>query len=163
MASEYDYAANRAKFVDGRGVRITSGLFEELADPDSGFKPSFKLADWRKVYIDVADPTGYNAARVLIGNWEHWLLLVANPRFKAALDEWNKEVEVKLRSQAVQQMMKISKTLSGTAAAKWLAEGGFTEHDGRRKKDKENEAATQKEVRSNVAEHAARLGIKAVK
>lgn len=157
------YEANRSRFVDGRGVRITTGLFEELANPESSFRPTFKLADWRKVYVETEDPTGYTAAAKLMGNWEHWLLLAANPVFAAHLAEWNKEVEIRLRSKAVKQMIKHSSTPSGVAAAKWLAEGGFVERDKRSKAAREEEAQREKAVRGSVAADAARLGLTRVK
>ncbi|CAB4170152.1 hypothetical protein UFOVP1528_32 [uncultured Caudovirales phage] len=152
--AEFDYEKFKPVLVDATGRKLTVGLFEELADPATGIKPVFKLSDWRKVYIEISDPTGYEAAKALIGNWDHWLALINNQRFAAEVARWNTEVEIKLRCEAIAQMVKHSKSGQGTTAAKWLAEGGFTARDKRNKKDKQDEEDTGQDVR----EHAKRLG-----
>lgn len=160
---EFDYEANRHRLIDSRGVRITAGLFKELADGDSSFTPTFSLADWRKTYVEVSDPTDYRAAKVLIGNWDHWLMLMQVARFAEEVKKWRIEVEVKLRSEAILSTIKHSKSIGGTAAAKWLAEGGYTSRDKRKKADKEEEAAIAKETKSKVKDDAERLGLSVVK
>lgn len=156
---KYDYEANKSKLIDSRGVRLTAGLFEELND--SGVTPVFKLSDWRKVYVDIADPTGYQAAMALIGDWEHWQLIAKSPAFAPHLEAWNREVEVKLRSDGLKQLIKQSKGPTGTAAARYLAEAGYARGDGRKKKKDSEEV--DKAVRASVAEDAKRLGLTRVK
>lgn len=156
----YDYEANKHLLVDSTGRRLTVGLFEEWADPTSSAKPIFRLGDWRKVYVEVGDPTDYKAALVLIGSWEHWQLLVDNPRFRAELESWRKEVEVKLRSEAIDHLKRHARDPKGTAAAKWLAEAGFNGEQvkrkpGRPKKDEEPAAEDGSRVRND----AKRLGL----
>src|SRR5690349_13466613 len=140
----FDYEAHRAQLIDSTGRKLTVGLFEELADPKSAIKPVFKLADWRKTYVDIADPTDYQAAMLLIGSWEHWQALVQNPSFFAHLEVWRREVEVKVRSEAIINLVKQSATPKGTPAAKWLAEAGFVPRNMRNKKQREEgEGAAQ--------------------
>lgn len=136
----FDYDTYRPVLLDSTGRKLTVGLFEELAEADASVKPVFKLSDWRTIYVDIADPTGYEAAKVLIGNWEHWQALVDNRRFAAELEKWNKEVEVKLRSAAVKNLIKQSQTDKGVAAAKWLAEAGFLPKPSKKKADDDNES-----------------------
>ena len=154
----FDYDTYKPVLLDSTGRKLTIGLFEELADPGSASKPVFKLSDWRKVYVDIADPTGYEAHIVLIGNWEHWQALVENKRFAAELEKWNKEVEIKLRSQAIKNLVKQSKTDKGTAAAKWLAEAGYAPKQSRKKQQTEEDGDS-----SRVSGDLKRLGIHAVK
>lgn len=159
----YDYEANKDKLIDARGVRLTVGLFEELNRGDTGIVPVFTLADWRKRYVAVGDPTGYAAALELIGDWEHWLLIARSPAFALHLVQWNLEVEAKLRSEGMRQLMKQSRLPTGTAAAKWLAEAGFVERDKRKKGAKKEEEQVSREARASVSDDAKRLGLVAVK
>ena len=153
-----DYESYKPVLLDSTGRKLTVGLFQELAEDKS--KAIFKLSDWRKVYVDIADPTDYEAALVLIGSWEHWLALVANKQFAAELEKWRAEVDVKLKSEALTELKKQSRSDKGTAAAKWLAENGYNPKKvGRPRKDKDEES----DVPRNVAADAGRLGIKLVK
>lgn len=154
----FDYEKFKPVLLDSTGRRLTVGLFEELSDGDGSTKPVFKLADWRKVYVDIADPTDYEAAMVLIGNWEHWLALVENKRFYAELVKWRQEVDVKLKSAAIKNLVKQSKSDKGTAAAKWLAEHGYAD---KAKKTKKQEDADPDN--SRVGSDAKRLGLAIVK
>lgn len=153
----YDYEANKHLLLDSTGRRITSGLFHELND--SGVTPIFHLADWKKVYVDIADPTEYRTAMALIGDWDHWKMLRGNPIVARYLDEWKAEVEIKLRSHAIVQMVAQSKTDKGTAAARWLAEAGFKEQT---KSSKKTDAAGKESI-ARARDDAARLGLVAIK
>lgn len=154
-----DYEANKHLFVlDGK--RITTGLFEETIDRGTTkWKAPFKLSDWKKVYLEACDPTEYRPAMELIGDWAHWKLLRESVRIKPIIDEWAMEVEVRIRSEALINMQKHAKKDGGTSAAKWIAEGGFTGRDNRRKEHKEIETRVQKEVTDRVNADAERLGL----
>jgi hypothetical protein len=155
----FDYEANKDKLLSSSGQRLTTQLFEELARGDVAAKPVFKLSDWRKKYVEIADPTGYEAAMELLGDWEHWLLLTKAPGFAAALKEWNEEVDVKLRSEGVKQLRKQAKLPTGTAAAKVLA--GI---EGKKAKPKAEEPGeSEKEIKRRTSDDARRLGLHAVK
>lgn len=155
----FDYAAHKPLLCDSLGRRLTTGLFEELADPSTATKPVFKLAEWRKRYVELADPTDYKAAMELIGDWDHWCALVANPVFKAILEDWRKEVVVKLKSEALIELRKRAKTENGTAAAKYLAEMGDEKKKTVSRTTRNNKAVEE----DRVAADAARIGLKAVK
>jgi hypothetical protein len=154
----YDYEANREKLHASNGNKLTTGLFAELIREDvSAATPVFKLSDWHKRYVEIADPTGYEAAMELIGNWEHWLLLCKAPSFAAEKAKWDAEVEAKLRSLAIKELKKQSKLPTGTAAAKLLA--GI---EGRKKKEPESKEQEQ-QAKARVSDDAKRLGIHRVK
>jgi len=152
----YNYKANESKLRDVMGRRLTTGLFEELADRTTAAPTMFKLSDWKQVYVTIADPTGYKAAMELIGDWDHWLQLVGNPIFKAHLDEWNKEVETVLKSESIAELRRQAKLPTGTSAAKYLTEKGYA-----KKEKKEKEGALPDVDRASS--DAKRLGLKAVK
>jgi hypothetical protein len=152
----FDYKANKHVLCDSLGRRLTTGLFQELADPLTKSKPVFKLVDWREVYIDIADPTDYKAAMELIGDWEHWKMLVANPVFNSHLEEWRAEVVTKIKSQAIVNLRTLALSPQGTAAAKYLAEHGYLPKKSTKKKEAKQEEDT-------TAEDAKRLGLRAVK
>lgn len=155
----FDYKKNKHLVCDTTGRRLTVGLFKEWDNPTA----PFSLETWHETYIRISDPTGYNAALELIGDWDHWQLLVANKRFSAELDEWNKEVAIKLSSEAIKQLVSHSKQKHGVAAAKWLAEHGFVLKNSKRKKEQqEADDSLDKEIRKNVAADAKRLGLTVV-
>ena len=145
----FDWEANKSLVTDSTGRRLTIGLFKELSDNPSA---PFSIADWRRIYVEIADPTDYKAAHVLIGQWEHWTMLTECKAFATELAKWRAEVEVKLRSEAIAELRKQAKTEKGTAAAKYLA--GEAAPRGRPPKKKEDDAAPETK---RVADDARRL------
>ena len=85
------------------------------------------LADWRRRFIEISDPTEYRGAIELLGSWNDWQAFKRNwPTFKnKILIDWLAEVEVKLRSEAISNICEQALSDKGTAAAKWLAEGKY--------------------------------------
>jgi hypothetical protein len=135
-------------------------LFKEFARPDVKFKPVYTLQEWKDVFLDCRDPSEYQPAQMLLGDWEHWLEVRNHVLIKPHVDKWQAELEVKLRSEAIQQMKSHAKQPGGTAAAKWLADKGYTDGSvkkpvGRPKKE-EVEVAP---IPSRIAGDMARLGI----
>jgi hypothetical protein len=155
----FDYKKNKHLVCDSTGRRLTAGLFIEWDNPTA----PFSLKEWRETYVRISDPTGYKAAMELIGDWEHWQLLEANKRFATELEDWNKQVAVKLSSEAIESLVAHSKEKHGVAAAKWLAEHGFVlKNNKRRKEQQESEDSLDKEIKKNVAADAKRLGLTVV-
>lgn len=148
---KFNYYTNKARLCDSLGRRITTGLFEELQSPGTVTPPAFKLVDWKRRYVEIGDPTGYKAMEELIGDWDHWQMLVDNPIFKAHLDEWNREVNTNIKSEAIAALRQQSKQPTGTTAAKYLAEHGYV------KKEKKHKEATEEP--SRVMGDMKRLGL----
>lgn len=148
----YDYQANKSSMLDSTGRRLSSGLFKELNGDQNAL---FSLEQWHKDYVKISDPTEYKAAMELIGDWEHWKFLRANPVIAKIFDEWKEEVATKLKSEAIKNLKDLAKTDKGAAAARWLAEGQFAPKKvGRPKKE---------EATGRPVEDAKRLGISVVK
>ena len=157
----FDYSSIKGKVVDSYGRRVVLSLFSEFVRTD--FTPIWSLHnDWKPIYLDVADPTEYETAMRLIGDYDHWLLIRNHPKIKPIIDKWAKEVEVKIRSEAIKQMTKHAKQPNGAAAAKWIAEGTFMKRVLKNKVDKEEEAEIQQEIATRVSDDMERLGLKAI-
>lgn len=110
---------------------------KRLKLPRGGQKPSrslfkqynpegpFDLNDWKQRYVDCCDPTEYKGALELCGSWDEWLRFKREwPGFVKIIEEWNNEVEVKIRSEAVMQLVK--KAADGEVnSAKFIAKGEY--------------------------------------
>lgn len=151
-----------AKYIDNMKRPVVVGLFKEWARPNAKFKPIYTLEEWREVYMRHADPTEYGPAMELLDDWDHWLLVRNHPTIKPIIDKWQIEVEVKVRSRAVQHMMKHSQGQNGAAAAKWLAEGGYNKSSAKTKEARIKEEKIQEEVDDRVSADIVRLGLKVV-
>jgi len=151
---------DRTKFLDGSGKRVILQLFKEFARPDVKFRPVYTLQEWKDVFLDCRDPSEYQPAQLLLGDWEHWVDVRNHPLIKPHVDKWQSELEVKLRSEAIHQIKSHAKQPGGTAAAKWLADKGYAEEGlkkalGRPKK----EVVELPPIPSRIAGDMARLGI----
>lgn len=116
---------DKTKFRDGSGKRVVLQLFKEFARVDVKFKPVYSLEEVKQVFLDCRDPSEYDVAMKVVGDWEHWEEIRNHPLIKPHVEKWHKELEVKLRSEAIKQMVSHSKQPGGTAAAKWLADKGY--------------------------------------
>ena len=126
-------------FKDVNGRWRTISLFDELSSVDSKLKypPIFLLREsedrdgltsMKRIYMEAMDPTEWKAAQRIFGCWDAWEALWNCPPFMAELEKWRNELQLKLRSLAVDQIIDTGLhggKSSGTqfAAAKWLAEG----------------------------------------
>lgn len=73
----------------------------------------------KKLYIAFADPTEYAFAMEYFGSWEHWKVLQECTWFKPILKEWRKDLEIKLRAEAIATVRDAAKH-GDVQAAKWL-------------------------------------------
>ena len=157
-----NYEENRDLFIDKLGRRLTLSLFVETARCDVLVKPVFKLSEWKKTYMEIADPTEYRTALELVGDWEHWMLLRNNKTLaETYFNKWAAELEIKLRSEGICAMVDGAKN-KNAVASKWLADGEFTQRDKRTKKGKEEEKKMEKGLSEKVKEDMERLGISVV-
>jgi hypothetical protein len=162
----FNWEADRQHLVDHLDHFLTVSLFEELKRPDVDRQPLFSLENWRRVYVYIADPTEYSTAMVLIGNWQHWQAMRANKTLAKHFDEWSQEVEIKLRSAGVLNMISLAGSTApgASASAKWLAEAGFvTDQRLKTKAGRKKEEDVKDQIKSRVATDAQRLGITVVK
>lgn len=132
--------------------------------PYPGLKPHV-VPSLRRIYLEIADPVEYNFSMEVLGSHRHWLILQDLSWFQPYLQEWRDTLDIKLRSDAVRSLRRISESMDeakALQAAKWLAEGSYK---ARREKGRPTEAQvvreTKKEasVRSLLQEDAERLGL----
>lgn len=100
--------------------RPTRGLFKEY-----NAEAEDSLQRWHEVFITACDPTEYSAALELAGSWEEWSRIKREwPEFaNVILPKWLEEVEIKIRSSSIVDL--INKSKMDTAAARFLAEGKY--------------------------------------
>jgi hypothetical protein len=130
------------KFKDSVGRFFTKGLFKETAIGEKKFV-LYTLEEAKQLYLSCDDITGYEFASNHLGGWKHWIALHNSPTLEPILREWEEELEVKLRSQAIKNIMTLSVTDKGYQASKFLADRGWkVKETGRPTKE-----AIQKETR----------------
>lgn len=161
---------NLASFTSATGRIPSRALFKEYAvganqNPDDC---PFSITEWRKIFVDTGDITEYDAAIKFFGSWEDWETFKRNwPYFRTTiLKKWKEELEIKLRSDAVREMVRQSK--ASHAAARWIAEGGYKPKAGKgrpAKAEVEAEENIRAAVVDNTDDDVARVrnGMKVVK
>jgi hypothetical protein len=125
-------------------------------DHEKGF-PSF-----RRIYLEIADPTEYRQANELVGGWEHWQALCASKWFTDYIEGLREELEVKLKSEAVLNTYLIMEKQGNSSlpAAKMILDGVWKPKRGKgrpSKQEVEAEARKQAAIQRRVANDAERL------
>lgn len=80
-----------------------------------------------QIYMETGDLTEYRFVKKTFGSFAHWEELCAAPFFKEFIEAWRKELELKVRSDALQNIQRESKTSSKSAfqANKFLIDKGW--------------------------------------
>jgi hypothetical protein len=127
------YTPAPAEFKDDQGRWRTKSLFIETNDNETKYPSIFTLGleerdgrvSMRKVYLKCGDPTEYGAAMAIFGSFDCWERLCAAPFFKPHIKIWRKELQRRIRSEAIDTIGYIAAGTKSTAAqlsaAKWLA------------------------------------------
>lgn len=163
---EQTYFPDKSKFKDSGGRYLTQSLFLEygydtkyavytLADADKEYDgvlyPSLK-----RLYLQTADPTGYEFANTYLYNFEQWERITANKTLYAEIEQWERELEVLLRSRAIKQIMSLG--YDSFQAAKWAADGHWNVKRGRPSKaEQERERAIREEALRDASDDASRV------
>ncbi len=159
------------KFKDSKGRWRTQSLFLEAAyDSDAAIytmketdHPS-GLPSFRRLYLEIADPTEYRQASELVGGWAHWQALNQSRWFDEFITPIREELEIKLRSEALLAAYMIigSGKQGELQAAKFFAEGKYKPSRGRgrpSKADIESEVRKQAAINSRIRGDMERLGL----
>lgn len=166
-------------YKGGSGAWLTEALFYDrwlLKRPDERvYEPVFTFYEKRPGlrcamddFVELGDPTGYKWAMTYLGDWNHFQRLMNTPWFPAVFAEWNRTLEIKLKSEAMDTIRDIAAGTSSQAlaAAKFLAETGWKpKHTkGRPSKAQVDEAAKQMaKIQQEHNTDAERIGLKLVK
>lgn len=114
----------------------------------------------KKLYLAHEDPTEYDFAIKYFHSWKQWKRITENRECAKFINEWREELELKLRSQAVRDIMNQCVGESGSfQAAKWLADRGWDKRGAGRpsKKEAEKEKRMQERIQNEFYEDIARL------
>jgi len=148
---------DKSKLIDTMGRPLTQSLFLEigyseyavytLKEQDYEYKgkvyPSLKA-----LFLKEEDPTEYVFATKYLLGWQHWKRLCQNKQLAEHFEEWREELELKIRSQAVRDMMNMcASENSNYSAAKFLADRGWDKRAAGRPSKKEKEASLRIEER----------------
>jgi len=136
------------KFKDKMNRWRTLSLFKETATyPQEHVLFTFEEA--RELFVECNDPTGYKFATTHLGGWKHFSLLRNSKALTEQVDIWEAELEIKLRSEAVGNMIDLSKGERGYQASKFLVDGGWLKKGAGRP----TKAAQNKAIRQHIEEY----------
>lgn len=160
---------DKEKLTDSMGRPLTQSLFLELGyseyavytlkEYDYPYKgkhyPSLK-----RLFLLEEDPTEYSFAEKHLLGWQHWKRLCENKAIAKHIEEWREELELKIRSQAVRDMMNMCASESGNySAAKFLADRGWEKRAAGRpsKAEKDKHLRIEEKIEEEFAADVKRL------
>lgn len=100
----------------------------------------------RQDFLEAEDPTDYWFVQTCeyIENWDHWQFILASPYCRPDVDKWRAERDVKIRSDAIREMIGMTRAEKPSfQAMKYLADKGWSPQRGR--PTKAEKAAAMKE------------------
>ncbi len=112
------------------------------------------------------DPTEYEFAQAVFGSWDVWKTISEAPQLRPHVNQWRKEVVVKIKSQANQSIAEEMKTggRSSFSAAKLLLDKGWLDNDtasqAKKKLQAKEREEENKQALSILQDDAQRLGLK---
>ena len=115
------------------------------------YEPSDEEVD--KLYpffMSTLDPTEYKFAIKHVGGWEVWQAMLKIPRVKTKVDKWRRELDIKIRSEALARILEASQgeTRDALSANKYLLEANFL---GKEKVGRPSKEAIATEAKKIVA------------
>lgn len=84
---------------------------------ETGVKEPFehRMYSMKRLYLAHRDPQEYVFAESVLGSWDHWTKIATSKWARPYIEKWRLELEIKLRSESVQQLYK--KAMSGDVNA----------------------------------------------
>lgn len=122
----------------------------------------------KAVYLSYEHIPGfeYEFALDVFGSWDHWTRLTQSS-MRDMFQGWRDELTVKLKSKAIKNIMTaaVQDTAIGINAARYLADEGYVPKKVGRitKEEKAREVKIAANVKENLQEDMARLGLQVVK
>jgi len=118
----------RALFIDqtegtDRDVAIYTLASTDFDDPKTGkHYPSLY-----RLYMDLADPTEWDFANLYFEDYDHWTMITESPWFKPVIQRWRKELDLKVRAQALRAIRELAGQdgKDKLAANRFLVEKGY--------------------------------------
>lgn len=169
MTKPIEWSPAREQLVDARGRLLTLGLFLEidynnkdaiytLKDYDHEYEGKTYLS-LKRLFLEASDPTEYMFATKYLAGWEHWQRINANKALALYTVKWRQELELKLRAEGVQHVLKSARVKQNWLAAKFLAEKGWeVRAAGRPSQDEvDKNLAIESKIQNEFSEDIARL------
>ena len=135
-----------------------------LSDKDKEYKGK-TYPSLYKLYVNMADVTEYNFANTYFESYQHWDELCSQDWFKPYVNRWRKELELKIKSQALVEIIKQASSedpRKALEASKYLYEkvyAGDKNSRGRPSKAEVRKAAQQQALEQRIVdEHWSVLG-----
>jgi hypothetical protein len=161
---------SREQFFDDKGRILTSSLFLEtnydtnvalytLKDYDHTYQGKV-YPSLGRLYIECEDPTEYSFAKKHLGSWAQWQRMLENKVLREYINMWREELEIRLRSQAIQNMIDMATSEDGNfSAAKYLAEYGWEKRKAGRpsKEEVDRHIAVEAKISQDFSSDIARL------
>lgn len=121
------------KFQNASGLKYLNALFYEKSPDKETVLYTLKDNDYEgfpslyKLYIEEEDILEYSFANKYFSGWEHWIQLCNCSWFKPIIERWRKEIELKIRTQALIRLRKEAESDSRNAfsANRYLLEKGW--------------------------------------
>lgn len=172
-----------ATYRDQRGRWRTQSMFlEQSYGSTSQEKPVFTmkgedipetmtqdaLPSFRRLYLEIGDPSEYRQAKELCGGWEHWQELLKSKWFTDYITDLRSELAVQLRSQGLMKLLEIMNGDDPNKAAtiaRYFADQDYREKrkPGRPSNEEVSRQAREiAESNQRVQRDAARLGLSVV-
>jgi hypothetical protein len=160
----------------------TKGLFYETTLPDErpDFGTSWTLKEkdlvigdktyvsMKRVYLEMEDVTEYDFAIATLGSYKHWERLVESPIIRKHIDQWRKELNLKLKARAMKSIIRSATEDEKLSfqAMKYLADNEYLDKKSKRGRPSKEEisAELRKEVETSKTfrDDAERIGLKLV-
>lgn len=151
------------KLITKSGQRRTRALFKETCMPSdepvaSLGRTTGGLLCIRDLFVEYVapDPTEYDFAMHVFGDYAHWKLIAGTPWMKDYLDEWRETADVKRKRDAFQSVLEEAQGgKSKFSAAKFLIEEPWK--DKRNKETRSRSKRTSEKASEEYKEDVARL------
>lgn len=170
-----DPAFADSEFRSTNRKRLLRGLFYEQTSSDKS-TVMYTLKDedhlgypsLGRLYLEAHDPSEYTFAKTYLESWDHWVALTEATWFKPYLFRWRKELEMKIKAEALSLIVKESRNTNSKAqfaAARFLLERGWEPKEGQHSRGRPSKTDIAKatnhilETDSRMKEDFKRLGI----
>lgn len=164
------FSIDKSKLKDTMGSPLTQSLFLEIGYNTDYAIYTLKAEDHnhngilypsiRRIYLELEDPTEYEVASRCFINWDHWKRICENKLIRPHIDSWREELEVKLRSRAVKDLMNLCASENGSfQAAKFLADRGWDKRGAGRpsKEELQKRAAIAESIENDFSADVKRM------
>lgn len=162
------------------GAFQTKGLFFETTIPEEReiFNTKWTLKEedhehngklypsMKRIYIEMEDVTEYEFAMATLGSYKHWERVLESPIIRPHVDQWRKELNLKLKARAMKSIIKSATEDEKLSfqAMKYLADNEYLDKKGKRGRPSKDEvkAELKREVEINKSfrDDAERIGLK---